>query len=65
MADDELTDDVDDIEATMLVIEDTDGVLEIDDPSRRLTENERAGMLLRALLQELGVAWTFTPDDDD
>jgi len=47
------------------VIGDTDGVLEIDDPSRRLTENERAGMLLRALLQELGVAWTFTPDDDD
>jgi len=52
---DEFDDLEDEFEATMLVVEErADGELEIDDPSGKLSENDRIAMLLRALILELG-----------
>lgn len=38
----------------MLVIEETEDGIEIDDPSKKLNDDERIGMLIRALVTELG-----------
>jgi len=68
---DELEELEDEFEATMLVIEErADGELEIDDPSGKMSENDRIAILLRALILELGpdivaVLASVNEEDDD
>ena len=50
---DPLDDLEDDIDARMLVIEETTEGLDVDDPSGKLTADERLAFLLRALILEL------------
>lgn len=67
---DNLDDLEDEFENTMLVIEENKaGELEVDDPTRKMSDAERIYLLLRALLLELGsdivVALAACDDSDE
>lgn len=62
--DEDLADEVEP-DVTMLVLEDGENGLEVDDPSRRLSTNERVGLMVRGLLLELAPDWPLSFEQDD